>query len=52
MNLQNLDAMSGFGKVELREDVVGGRERTDLLWYRGGEKERNCIGEEQFEPEK
>lgn len=52
MNLQNLDVMSGFGKVELSEHAVGDRGRIDLLWDRRGEKKRNCLGEEEFEPEK
>ena len=52
MNLQNLDVTSGFGKVELSKAAVGDRGRIDLLWDRHGEKKRNCLGEEEFEPEK
>lgn len=41
VNFQNLNVMSGFRKVELREPAAGDRGRIVAL-ARGGERKREC----------
>ena len=52
MNLQSLDAMSGFGKVELRESAVGDDGRIDWLWKEVGRGRENVLRRNIFEPKK